>query len=179
MRTAARHLSLLLLALGWASGCVVEGTLDPSGGGQLTLRYRLVSVANLEQMKARLASPEVTVTEASMTPDKRATFGLAFRDVRALPTAPALASTRVALADEADGLRTLTVTLTGQPMTLPAPYVEYLGRELRLTLTVPGDVVRSNASTVAGRAVTWVRPIVDVQQQAATTFSVTYRPAGG
>jgi len=178
MRTAVRHLSLLLLALGWASGCVIEGTLDPSGGGQLRLRYRLVSVANLEQMKAQLASPEVTVTEASMTPDKRATFGLAFRDVRALQAVPALANTRVAVADESDGLRTLTVALAGRPMTLPAPYVEYLGRELRVTLTVPGDVVRSNASTVAGRTVTWVRPLVDLQQQGATAFSVTYRPAG-
>jgi hypothetical protein len=179
MRAPLRHLSLLLLALGWASGCVVEGMLDPSGGGRLELRYRLVSVANLEQMKARLASPEVTLTEASMTPDKRATFALAFRDVRALETVPAFATTRIALADEADGSRTLTVTLTGQPATLPPPYVDYLGRELRVTFTVPGDVVRSNATTVTGRSVTWVRPIVDVQHDAGTTFSVTFRPAAG
>lgn len=177
MRAASRHLSPLLLVLGWASGCVVEGTLDASGGGRLHLRYRLVSVANLEQMKARLAGPQVTVTEASMTPDKRATFGLAFRDVRALEGVPAFASTRIAVADEPDGLRTLAVTLGGQPTTLPAPYVAYLGRELRVTFTVPGEVVRSNATTVAGRSATWVRPLVELQGEAARTFTVTYRPA--
>jgi hypothetical protein len=178
MRTVTRRLSLLLLALGWLSGCVVEGTLDPSGDGRLQLRYRLVSVANLEQMKARLAAPDVTVTEASMTPDKRATFGLAFRDVRALSAVPAFALTRIALAEEADGLRTLTITLPGQTMNLPAPYIEYLGRELRVTLTVPGDVVRSNATTTAARSVTWVRPLVELHNETGTTFSVTYRPTG-
>jgi len=172
----AIHLVLLLL-LGGASGCVVDGTLDASGGGTLTMHYRLVSIANLEQMKGRLASPEVTVTQASMTPDKQATFGVSFRDARALSTAPAFETTQVALADEADGLRTLTVTMPRQPATVPPPYVKYLGGELRVTLTMPGDIVRSNAGSVNGRSATWVRAIGELQQEPATTFSVTFRPA--
>jgi hypothetical protein len=179
MRALPRILPLVLLAVASATGCVVEGRLDPAGGGQLTLRYRLVSVAHLEQMKARLASPDVTVTEAAMTPEKRATFGLAFRDARLLSTAPAFANTRVTLADEPDGLRTLLVTVEGERLTLPAPYIDYLGREFRLALALPGDVVRSNATTVEGRTATWVRPIAEMQQQTSMTFSVTYRPAAG
>jgi hypothetical protein len=174
---AARHVFLLMLLLGGASGCVVDGTLDASGGGTLTMRYRLVSVANLEHMKARLASPDVTLTQASMTPDKQATFGLTFRDVRALSTVPAFTATHVTLADEADGLRTLTVTLPEQPGTLPAPYIAYLGGELRVTFTMPGDIVRSNATSVDGRSATWVRKIDELQRQPASTFSVTFRPA--
>ena len=172
----AIHLGLLLL-LASASGCVVDGRLDASGGGTLTMRYRLVSIANLDQMKDRLASPQVTVTQASMTPDKQATFGVSFRDARALSTAPAFEATQVALADEADGLRTLTVTMPRQPGTLPAPYIKYLGDELRVTLTMPGDVVRSNATSVNGRSATWVRAMGELQQQPTTTFSVTFRPA--
>jgi hypothetical protein len=164
----------LLLGLG---GCVVEGTLDPAGGGTLVLRYRLVSVANLDQMKARLASPSVVVTDASMTPDKHATFGLALADVRALPSAPAFATTQVTLADEPGGLRTLTVTLGGERTPLPPPYVEYLGRELRVQLTLPGEVVRSNATTVVGRMAAWQRPIVELERERSTVFTVTYRPA--
>lgn len=167
----------LLLVLGWTSGCVVDGTLDAAGGGTLTMRYRLVSVANLEQMKSSLASPDVTVTQASMTPEKQATFAVRIRDARALSTAPAFATTQVALADDADGLRTLTVTMPRQPGTLPAPYIRYLGGELRVTLTMPGDIVRSNATAVNGRAATWVRPIGELQQQPTTTLSVTFRPA--
>ena len=174
---AARHVFLWLLLLAGASGCVVDGTLDATGGGTLTMRYRLVSIADLAHTKERLASPDVTLTQASMTPDKQATFALAFRDARALATAPAFAAMQVALADEADGLRTLTVTLPKQPGTLPAPYVAYLGGELRVTLTMPGEIVRSNATSVNGRSATWTRNIDELQAQAVTTFSVTFRPA--
>ena len=174
---AVRHVFVLLLLLAGASGCVVNGTLDASGGGTLTMRYRLVSIADLDHTKDRLASPDITLTQASMAPDKQATFGLAFREARALSTAPAFAAMQVALADEAGGLRTLTVTLPKQPGTLPAPYVAYLGGELRVTLTMPGEVVRSNATQVNGRSATWVRKMDELQQQSATTFSVTFRPA--
>jgi hypothetical protein len=174
---AVRHVFLSLLLLAGVSGCVVDGTLDAAGGGTLTMRYRLVSIANLEHMKGRLASPDVTLTQASMTPDKQATFGLAFRDARALTTAPAFAAAQVAFADEAGGLRTLTVTLPQQPGKLPTPYVAYLGGELRVTLTMPGDIIRSNATSVNGRSATWVRKIDELQEQPATTFSITFRPA--
>jgi hypothetical protein len=174
---AGPHVFLSLLLLVGASGCVVDGTLDAAGGGTLTMRYRLVSIANLDHMKGRLASPDVTLTQASMTPDKQATFGLAFRNVRALSTAPAFASAQVALADDADGLRTLVVTLPKQPGTLPAPYAAYLGGELRVTLAMPGEIVRSNATSVNGRSATWTRSIDELQQQPAITFSVTFRPA--
>lgn len=179
MRAPRRILPLLLWVLVSATGCLVEGTLDPGGGGQFTLRYRLVSVAHFEQMKARLASPDATVTEATMTPEKQATFGLALRDARLLSTVPAFANTHVTLTDDADGLRTLVVTFAGGGGTLPQPYIDYIGREFRLTLALPGDVVRSNATTVEGRTATWVRPVAEMQQQASTVFSATYRPAPG
>ncbi|HWP66086.1 MAG TPA: hypothetical protein VNO26_09260 [Candidatus Limnocylindria bacterium] len=169
---------VLTAALVWllaASGCVVEGTLDAAGGGTLELRYRLVSIANLEQMKSRLASPDVTVTDATMTPDKHATFRVAFRDVRTLPTAPALAATQVALTDDAGGLRTLTVTLPGRQGELPAPYVAYLGGQLRVTVTLPGEIVDSNATSTSGRSATWVRAIAEVEREPSTVFRVTYR----
>jgi hypothetical protein len=174
---AVRHVFLGLLLLGGASGCVVDGTLDAAGGGTLTMRYRLVSIADLERTKERLVSPDVTVTQAAMAPDKQATFGVAFRDARALATAPAFAATQVTLGDEAGGVRTLTVTLPKQPGTLPPPYVAYLGGKLRVTLTMPGDIVRSNATSVNGRTATWVRTLDELQQQPATTFSVSFRPA--
>ena len=95
---------------------------------------------------------------------------------RAWTDLSAFASTQVTLDDEPDGLRTMTVRVTGPRGTLPAPYVEYLGRELRLSLTVPGEVVRSNATSVAGQTATWVRALVELQQEAEPTFRVTYRP---
>ena len=48
---AVRALLLLAFLLVGGGGCNVEGTLDSAGGGRLELRYRLVSIANLEAMK--------------------------------------------------------------------------------------------------------------------------------
>ena len=166
-------LGTILLGLG---GCVVEGALDARGGGTLALHYRLVSVANLDQMKARLASPDVTLLGAGMTPDKQATFTLAMRDVRALSTVPAFADFHVTLTDDAEGLRTLSVVREGERVTLPAPYVAYLGGVLRVTLTLPGEVVRSNATAVTGRTASWERSLAAIDGDAPLVFSATYRP---
>jgi hypothetical protein len=174
MRVLARAaLSIALLVA--ASGCVVEGKLDGSGGALLSVRYRLVSVANFEPAKARMQSPEVRLTSADMASDKQATFALALADVRKLSTAPALASTTAALADEPDGTRTLAVTIAGSGAVLPAPYVKYLGNDLRLAIEVPGEIVRSNATAVAGRRASWVLPLAG-KHEAATSFTVTFRP---
>src|SRR6266850_1407597 len=118
MRVLGRAV-LFAAALAALSGCVVDGKLDASGGARLRIRYRLVSVANFEQSKARLQSADVRLADASMTPDKWATFDLELADVRKLSTAPAFAGTTVALTDEADGARTLAVTVASDAAELP------------------------------------------------------------
>lgn len=158
-----------------ASGCIVESKLDASGGAVLTVRYRLVSVANFEPGKTRMQSADVRLTSATMASDKQATFELATADVRKLSTAPSLASTTAALADEPDGTRTLTVRVAGSTAVLPAPYVKYLGNDLRLSIEVPGEIVRSNASSIAGRKASWVLPLAGKHEE-ATSFTVTFRP---
>jgi hypothetical protein len=172
---APQRAVLFVAALLTLSGCVVEGKLDASGGARLSVRYRLVSVANFDQSKARMQSPDVRLASASMTPDKWATFDLELADVRKLSTAPTFASTTVALTEEADGSRTLAVTVTSSGAELPAPYVKYLGDEFRLSIGLPGDVVRSNATTVAGRTATWVVPLAGKHEP--PSFSVTFKPA--
>jgi hypothetical protein len=167
----------LLPILAVVAGCLVEGTLGPTGAARLRLRFRLVSVAHLEQTRASLQSADVTVTSARMTPEKWATFELTVADVRKLSSAPAFAHTGVTLTDDAGGERTLAITVEENPaMRLPEPYVAYLGGEFRLVLTLPGEVVRSNATTVEGRTATWVHPIVP-SGQPARSFTVTYRTA--
>jgi len=174
MRTLARA-ALFVAVVGAASGCVVEGKLDASGGAAFTVRYRLVSVANFEPSKARMQSADVRLTSATMAPDKWATFELATADVRKLSSAPSFASVTVALTDEPDGTRTLAVTIAGSTAVLPAPYVKYLGNDLRLSIEVPGEIVRSNAPSVAGRKASWVLPLAGKHEE-ATSFTVTFRP---
>jgi hypothetical protein len=166
---------LFVAALAVFSGCVVDGKLDAGGGARVRVRYRLVSVANFEQSKPRLQSADVRLADASMTPDKWATFDLELADVRKLSTAPAFTGVTVTLTDEADGARTLAVTVASDGAELPAPYVKYLGNELRLAIELPGDIVRSNATAVAGRTASWVVPLAG-KREAASNFSVTFKP---
>jgi hypothetical protein len=174
MRAPGR-IVLFAVALAALSGCVVEGKLDASGGAHLRIRFRLVSVANLEESKPRFQSPDVHLVSASMTPDKWATYDLELADVRKLSTAEAFASTTVELTDEADGSRTLTMTIVSNGAELPAPYVKYLGNEFRLAIELPGDVVHSNATSVAGRTASWMVPLAGKHE--APSFSVTFKPA--
>lgn len=169
---------LFFASLAAMSGCIVDGKLDANGGAHLKLRCRLVSVANFEQSKVRLQSPDVKLTDASMTPDKWATFDVETTDVRKLPTASAFAPMKFALTDEADGARTFTLTIDGNAAELPPPYVKYLGNDLRVALELPGDVVRSNATTVAGRTVSWVVPLAG-KHESPTVFTVTFAPPAG
>jgi hypothetical protein len=176
MPAAVRSFPLLVWMLGSLIGCIVDGTLDGTGGGRMRIRYRLVSVANFEQMKARLQSPDVTVTDAVMAPDKWATFDLAFTDVRKLSTAPSLSGAAITLVDDPGGGRTLTVAMQSGAK-LPAPYVQYLGGELRLVLAFPEPVVRSNATAVDGRTATWVRSLDEMQGTAPVVFTATFAAA--
>jgi hypothetical protein len=173
MRVAERAL-LVIAVVAAASGCVVDGKLDANGGVRLKLRYRLVSVANFEQSKASLQGAAVRITDASMTPDKWATFAIESDDVRKLPTASAFASSTFDLKDEADGARTLTVSMDAKAGELPAPYVKYLGNDLKLAIELPGDVVRSNATTVAGRTASWVVPLAG-KHEWPMIFTVTFK----
>jgi hypothetical protein len=173
MRVSGRA-ALSIAAVMALSGCVVEGKLDASGGARLQIRYRLVSVAHFEQSKARFQSADVRLANASMAPDKRATFVLETADVHKLSTAPAFAGVTVALADAGDGARTLSVAVAPTAAELPLPYVKYLGNELRLAIEVPGDVLRSNATAVSGRTASWVLPLAGKRESEAV-FSVTCR----
>ena len=174
MRTLARA-ALFVAVVGAVSGCVVEGKLDASGGAALTVRYRLVSVANFEPSKARMQSADVRLMSATMASDKTATFELATADVRKLSSAPSFATVTVALTDEPDGTRTLAVTIAGSTAVLPAPYVKYVGNDFRLAIEVPGEIVRSNGTSAAGRKATWVLPLAGKHEE-ATSLTVTFRP---
>jgi hypothetical protein len=173
MRALVRA-ALLVGLFAAASGCVVEGKLDASGGALLTVRYRMVSVANFEPGKTGMQSADVRLTSANMTADKHATFALATADVRKLSTAPAFKGATVGLTDETDGTRTLAVTVASAGAALPPAYVRYLGNELRLAIEVPGEIVRSNATSVAGRRASWVLPLGG-RRETPASFTVTFR----
>ena len=159
-----------------ATGCLVTGTLDPSGGARLTLNVRLVSVAHFDTIKTGLQSPDVTLRSASMTPRKVATFEVECTDVRKLPTAPSLSRSTVALDAGDAGARTLAVTIAN-PVTEPwSPTAQaYFGRELRISIELPGDVLASNATSTAGRTVSWIWPLAELSAKPHLDLNTRFR----
>jgi hypothetical protein len=163
-----------LLALAPLAGCVVNGALDPNGGARLSLTLRLVSVAHFEQMKARLQSESVVLKGAWITPKKWATFQLECDDVQKLSTAPALAYASIALRDADGGTRTLAITLSN-PVRAPDALQNYLGREAKLSIDLPGEVVSSNATSSGGRTVSWRWSTDELLPRERTDMHATFK----
>ena len=167
----------LVLAIVPLAGCLVKGTVEPSGAARVAIDTRLASVAHFDSMKASLASADVTVKKASMTPKKFATFEVESSDVRKLPTARAFSTTTIALSDGDDGTRTLHVTIGGSTRRRwPDTWQRYFG-DVTISIDVPGDVVRSNATSTNGRTVTWTWPLADVGSRPVTELDVTFKTA--
>jgi hypothetical protein len=169
--------AVLVLALVPLAGCLVKGTIEPSGAARVAIETRLASVAHFDSMKASLQSADVTLKDASMTPKKLATFEVESRDVRKLRTAQAFATTRIALSDGDAGTRTLHVTIAGTDRRRwPDTWRRYFG-DVTISIDVPGDVVRSNATSTSGRTVSWTWPLSQFGSGRMTELDVTFRAA--
>jgi len=183
MRHLASNLALVA-SITLLPGCVVTGTLDPMGGGRLTVIMRLVSVKHFEEVKAGLQSDQVKLTKATMTPRKWALFEIESPDVRKLSTAPVLSHVNVRLASESNGTQNLAVTFNNPaPQRFSDATERYFGSDFRIVLDLPGDVIQSNATSVSGRKVTWIYPFrqLSVADRAdmSTTFAAAAPPLSG
>lgn len=174
-----RHLTVsaaCLLAMSMLCGCLLDGTLDKSGGGTLKVRQRLPNKDQLEQAKKRLQSADVTVTEASINDDLWATFQVKFADVTKLPTTNFFERTKFALTDDDGGTKTLTVKYVNPTHTrLPADMAAFFGSSVTIVLHLPGAVVKSNAMKTSGDTVEWTYPFNDFGDMPEATYSVTYK----
>ncbi len=170
----------LLPALALVAGCVVTGRLDPAGGARLTIDMRLVSVIHFDAMKAGLQSDYVTLKNATMTPKKWATFEIECSDVQKLATAPVFAHTNVSLIDAGKGAQSLAVRLANiAPQRFSEATYRYSGGNLKISLELPGDVMRSNGSSTAARTVTWTFPLGNVSTLDHLDLLATFGPKTG
>jgi hypothetical protein len=170
-----RRALVLVLALAPLTGCLVNGALDPTGGGRLTVRMRLVSVLHFESLKASLQSPDVILKNASLDAKKWATFDLEVRDARRLWTAPALARTSLAFSDD-DGARTLAITMSNPVPERWSPAMRrYSGDELKITLDLPGEVITSNATSTSGRTASWRWSLEESSARPTTDLTATFK----
>jgi hypothetical protein len=170
----------LLVAI---SGCLIESTLDAKGGGVMTLTYGVVKPEELPSVKKKMESSAVKVLSAELegSGDKRqAVFKLQFDDVTKLPTTQFFNNVRIT---RADGSKPNTKVLTAKvkhdkPVKMPDGAADVFGKEVKVQVTLPGEVVESNATSSSGSTVTWTWGLSQFFEQTDLTLTATYKEPG-
>jgi hypothetical protein len=154
----AQRLALLLPLVATISGCLYEATLDDKGGGTMTVRYAIAK-RDFSEAKAKMLSPAVKLVSAELVGEGEHTegvFKLRFDDVTKLSTARHFGGVTVTRADGKDGTKVLTAKVKNdRSLNLPETLLERFGRDLKVVITFPGEVVESNGKIGAGNSVTW------------------------
>jgi len=178
---AARVLALSLLVA--TSGCLHEVTLNAKGGGTVTVTYHVNDKADLDKAKTQMQSSSVKVTSAELVgtgAESHGVFKLEFEDITKLSSAPYFKDLTVT---RADGSTPGTKLLTGKikhpkPSKLPDKIVDIYGKEMKIAVTFPGEVVASNGKVSGGNTVTWTWALQEFYNTAELTMTATYKEGG-
>jgi len=175
--TAGRRLIRCLplcLAFCLLAGCLLDATLNPAGGGTMTIRYRLTNQAQLESAKKRVQSPRVKLVSAEVDAAKWATFKIQFDDVEALSTIEFFENTTFSLAKDGR-VRKLEVKFVNKnPSELPDEMAAYMGKTFTVSLHLPGKILDSNATKTEGNTATWSYELKKFTVLPRTEVRVTY-----
>jgi hypothetical protein len=183
MRILTR-VALVLLTV-TTTGCVVESRLRPDGSGRLTLAYHLDDNATLAPVVQRLEAPAVMVRAARIDRQRIGTFKVEFADAGKLSQTETF---KQVVVTRAAGAQAGTTDFTAKivqpkPFKLSDKMLEHFGNDLKVTITFPGEVVATNATSHQGATASWIVPLQTVTSSPETVFSATYKdaaaPAGG
>lgn len=169
----------LLAALLLLSGCLFNTTVDAKGGGTMHLRYRVGPDTKLETLKAQMQSADVQIEKLDLDKQNWVTADLKFADITKLSTTSFFKQTAITLADGPEkGTKTLSaVWKNAKPGKLADSLVEYYGREVTIEVTLPGEVVKTNAASHKGATAKWTIPMNDFMSAKEVPLSATYKVA--
>lgn len=183
MLTLKKHATYLVLLplVAAISGCLYELTLDEKGGGTMTAQFQ-VSKPDLPTIKGRMGSSAVKVTSAELvTKDGRSegVFKLQFGDVTKLSTAEQFRGVQITRVEGAKGTTVLTAKIRHEkPLHLPDAVVDRFGKEVKVIVNLPGDVVESNGKASGGKTVTWSWGIREFFDAPEVVMTATYKQPG-
>jgi hypothetical protein len=166
----------VLIAVALLSGCVTANTvLDANGGGTMTLSYRLPVTSSVDQERKKAAGPDVVVERAARV-GTNVELHLKFADVRKLDTSRTFKNFHASFDDHVKGQRTLIATVDNPlPVTFPEAALDKVGREVKLTLQLPDEVLESTGKKTAPNTVVWEMPTNDLVSVRQRELRVTYR----
>ncbi len=174
VRVAAAILPLAMLL----GGCLFEGTIDDKGGAELKMHYRVAPNSTAEKAGKDLESTDVKVVSKSLNKDGWMDTTVKTDDVTKLSTTTYFKAWNVTLTDGKDkGTKTLKASYVNKaPNTkIPQSAIDYYGDQIKISLTFPGDIVKSNATESKGKTATWTFKTVEFFKQPEQVLEVTYK----
>lgn len=161
------------------SGCLFESTLDAKGGGTMKVQMRTTPNSTIENVRASFTGPGVEITKATIDDKKNVAVELAYADFRTLGALKQFENTTFTLTEDRKAKTRTASAMTkyARPLTLPDDQLAYFGKDVTITLTVPGEIVKTNGKA-KGKTVTWGMPLNKLLGEPETTFSVTYKHDG-
>jgi hypothetical protein len=167
----------LVLVLSALAGCLLQGTLDKDGSATLMLKYRLTKEEQFADAKKRMQGPNSTLVNATFDAEKWATFELKLADVTKLNTVPFFERTKVSLSDdEAEKTKTLSIKYVNpNHSALSNEMVEYFGNTVTIKITLPGEIVKSNATKTEGQTAIWTWGLNEFGTKPEVDFSVSFK----
>jgi hypothetical protein len=182
MVTLKKHATYLVLLplVATISGCLYELTLDDKGGGTMTAQFQ-VSKPDLQTIKGRMGSSAVKVTSAELvTKEGRSegVFKLQFSDVTKLSTVEQFRGIQITRVEGPKGMVLSAKIRHDKPLNLPDAVVDRFGKEVRVIVNLPGDVVESNGKVSGGKTVTWSWGIREFFDAPEVVMTATYKQPG-
>jgi hypothetical protein len=170
------RLAAVLLGLCALAGCfTIDAKLEPTGAATMTIVMPYTGDPPLEMERKRITSPHVVVESAEA--DKgQSTMKLKIADVRKLTTSRLFENVTVTL-DEKDGTANLVAKVVPDEVwrNIPDKGFDVLGKEVRISLEVPGTVTDTNAQERKPNAVTWKMPSPQFFRAKYTELKVSYK----
>lgn len=179
MLRAPRPIALLVPLVLLASGCLIESTLDAKGGGTIKATYKLAKDQNLEQQRKQFTSATMSVTKADLDKDNTVHIEATYTDITKLNSAPMFKNVVLAMTSDAKaGTKTITAKQVNRNQAkLPPAMLDYFGNEFTFSITLPGEVVKTNADSTSGNTATWKMPLTRILGEKEIPFEVTYKAA--
>jgi len=174
IRVVAAILPLAMLL----GGCLFEGTVDEKGGAEVKMHYRVAPNGTIEKAAKDLESKDVKIISKSLDKDGWMDATVKTDDITKLSTATFFKAWRVTLTDGKDkGTKVLKADFTNKAPTVKIPQsaIDYYGSEIKITLNLPGDIVKTNAPDSKGRTATWAFKTDEFFKQKESTVEVTYK----
>ncbi|MDX2168163.1 MAG: hypothetical protein SF182_13900 [Deltaproteobacteria bacterium] len=162
------------------AGCRFESTIDKTGGAELTVRLHALANQSLDRLAKDMTSAHVEVVSKAKDKDNWVTMTLKMKDVTKLSTTEFFSATNVTLTDDAKaGTKTLKAVVTNKNPAdkLPDTVVEYYGKEITIIAKLPGEIVKSNATSTSGQTATWTTDLRKFFGTKQNTMEVTYKLA--